>query len=219
MKKLVAVGLAALVALSLAAPVTAQPSVRRDELAFADWMIPTAQKNEFKWYAAYAARSTKVPSGSGWFNFAGFVKGDCIRKKKPNSVMTSCESTDYIAGDVERDFKMDALAESAVLKVRKGGHTHVARWSATEPGLYSASEYCFTIEEGEEEEEGQGHGGGIWRDADPTTRFFGRSFTSKAKGPSFGVLLTGVMVTTCSFRSIEYDEATNTLRVTSRVPR
>lgn len=209
-----------LVVMGLVGPAAGDPNVRRDEEAFADWMIPTGVKNEFHWYGAYASRSTVVGAGK-WFSGASFLKGRCIREKTPKYTSTECWSTDHVSGDPDSDFEMSPLANEARLRVRHKGEIYDVRWNAspTAGGLYSHSEYCFSMgEEGEPEEEGQGEGAGLFNPADARGKLFGRRFTGTKKS-SWTSLSVGVVATTCSFRSIDYDPETSTFHVTIRVPR
>jgi hypothetical protein len=113
------------------------------------------------------------------------------------------------------------LADQASLRVRHKGETYSVDWngSPTSAGLYGYSEYCISVsEEGEEEEEGQGEGAGIWNPAAATGKMFGHRFTKpkKSRWPSLSM---GVVATTCSFRSIDYDPKTSTFHATFRIPR
>ena len=214
--------LAALVVGSLAAPAAGGPNVRHDEEAFADWFVPTGEKNEFKWLGAFVLRSEVVAGDARWFSGAGFVKGRCVRERTPKYVSISCNGQDFIAGDPETDFEMSPLADAAELKIRKNGKTHVATWtsSLTNGGLYGMSEYCFTFSEGEEEpeEEGEGQGMGLYNPAQATGRFLGHTFDDPTKS-RWASLSKGFVVTTCSFRSVDYDPTTSTMTVDFRIPR
>ena len=219
MRKIAALALALVIAAGVALPAAGEPSVRRDEEAFADWFVPTGVKNEFKWYGAYAGRSTTIGTGD-WFSFVGFLKGNCTRKKTKRSVTISCTGRSFVQGDPEEDFEMSPTASDAELRIRHKGTTHVARWAGESPGgWYQASEYCFSFnEEGEPEEEGEGHGGGIFNPAHATGRFLGQDFDDPRKA-RFAHLAAGLMVSTCSFRSVDYDPTTDTFHVTFRIPR
>lgn len=214
--------LALLVVASLAAPAAGGPNLRRDEEAFADWFLPTGEKNEFKWLGAYVLRSTVLAGDAEWFSGAGFVKGRCVRERTRKYTSISCESSDVVQGDPNEDFEMSPLATDATLRIRDKGRTHVVEWTTTPThgGMYSSSEFCFSFEEGEEEpsEEGEGQGGGIWNDADAIGRLFGYRFNDP-KQARFPSLSTGLMLTTCSFRSVDYDPTNSTLHVTFTLPR
>lgn len=219
MRKVLVSLLTVIVAAGLVAPASGQPHVRHDEEAFADWFVPTGEKNEFKWLAAYVYRNSSVGSDGDWFSFAGFVKGRCIREKTRRSISIECVGNNFIHGDPEKDFDMSPLATDAQLRVRHKGRTHVVRWSVPPGGFgtYFAAEWCFTIEEGEEEE-GEGRGGGIWNPAEADGHFFGHRFRDPTQ-VRYAALVTGVMVTTCSFRSVDYDPDTGSLHVSYRIPR
>lgn len=217
MRKIVATAVALVTALSIAAPATGGPTVRHDEEAFADWFVATGEKNHFTWLGAYVLRSTILAGDGEWFDFAGFVKGSCVREKKPKYTSIECVGTDFIHADADDDFEMSPLATDAELRVRHKGRTHAVRWVA-EPhgGTYLASEYCFTIENGEQEQEGEGHGAGMWNMAEASGNFFGHRFRG---GSRYAALVKGAMVTTCSFREVEYDAEDGTLRLSIRIPR
>ena len=212
--------LAALVIGSLAAPAAGGPNVRHDEEAFADWFVPTGEKNEFKWLGAFVLRSEIVAGDARWFSGAGFVKGRCVRERTPKYVSISCTGRDFIAGDPETDFQMSPLANEAELRVRENGRSHVASWTSqpTSGGVYGMSEYCVSVSEGEEEEEGEGQGFGIFNPADATGRFFGYRFSDPERA-RWASLATGFVVTTCSFRTVDYDPTTSTMSVDFRIPR
>lgn len=222
MRKVLVSLLALMVAAGIAAPASGDPNVRRDEGAQADWFVPTGEKNRFLWLGAYVSRSTVVGGTAEWFSYAGFVKGRCIREKTPRYISISCNGRDFIPADPEKDFEMSALATEASLRVRHEGETHAVRWSARGPGVgtYLASEYCASFEPGEEEpkEEGQGEGGGIWNDAEATGKLFGYRFADPGKARWPG-LMTGVMVTTCSFRDVDYSPDGRITGVSFRIPR
>lgn len=222
MRKLVLIALSVAVAASLAGPAVGGPSVRRDDQGFADWMLPTEKKNEFRWFGAYAMRGTAIVGEGDGFSFAGFVRGRCVRERTPRYVSISCDGEDFIAGDPDRNFEISPAATEGRLRIRRDGRTHVVRWDsgAAPVGSYFMSEYCFSIEPGEEEaeQEGEGHGGGIWNPADATGRIFGQRFDAPARA-RWSALATGAMVTTCSFRSVDYDPNTGSLHVEFRLPR
>lgn len=220
MRKLALLGLSLSLAAGLVAPAAADPNVRRDEMAFADWFVRTDQANEFKWFAAHVMRDTSLVSDSNWFSFAGLVKGRCTREKTPKYISIDCEGTNFIHADPDKDFEMSTLATEAKLRVRHRGRTHVVRWSVPPGGFgtYWAGEYCFSGGEGEPEEEGEGHGGGIWNPADAGGRLFGHRFDDPAQA-RYAALASGAMVTTCSFRSVDYDPDAGSMRVTYRIPR
>ena len=214
------IGVALFLVAALVAPAAGEPSVRRDEEAFADWFVPTETKNRFRWLGAYVMRSTTVVGGE-WFSGGGFIKGMCTRKKTPKYVSISCESTDFIQADVDKDFEMSPLADTARLRAREKGRSFDVRWEGTPTsgGIYSYSEYCIWVsEEGEPEEEGEGQGGGISNPAAATGSLFGERFNNpkQARWPS---LSAGVVATTCSFRTVEYDAASETFNVTFKIPR
>lgn len=214
--------LAGLVVASLAAPAAGGPNVRHDEEAFADWFVPTGEKNEFKWFGAFVLRSTVLAGDGGWFSGAGFVKGHCTRERTPKYVSISCMGKNFVTGDPETDFEMSPLANEATLRVREEGETHRASWTSplTNGGLYGYSEYCATYKPGEEEpeEEGEGQGSGIFNPATATGKFLGQRFSDPSKA-RWASLSTAVVVTTCSFRSVDYDPATSTMTVDFRIPR
>lgn len=222
MRKLVLIALSLAVAASLAAPAAGGPSVRRDDQGFADWMLPTEKKNHFEWFGAYVMRGAAIVGEDDGFSFAGFVRGHCVRERTPKYVSISCDGEDFISGDPYKDFEISPAASEGRLRVRRDGRTHVVNWEtgAAVAGTYFMSEYCFSIEPGEEEaeQEGEGHGGGIWNPAEATGRFFGRSFDTPARA-RWSALATGAMVTTCSFRSVDYDPRTGSLHVDLRIPR
>jgi len=213
------VGMSLALAASVAAPVSGGPDVRRYEEAFADWILPTGEKNEFEWLGAYAVRGTNVVGTGHPISYAGFVKGDCTRTKKPDYVSISCGGDRTVYADPEKHFEMAPLAAQARLKVRRRGRTYVARWNVGEPGSpYVMTEYCMMPGPGEEETEGEGYGGGIWNPAHASGRLFGRRFSESTPARWSG-LLAGAMVTTCSFRTVDYDPRTGSLQVQYRIPR
>jgi hypothetical protein len=217
------IGVALFLVAALVAPASGgEPSVRRDDTAYADWFLRTAEKGRLRWLGAYVSRNTTIVGGSSWFSGAGFVKGWCTREKTKRHISISCMSTDFVRADVDKDFEMSPLADEAVLRSRHKGRTNVVRWkgSPTSGGLYGYSEYCATFSEGENEpeDEGEGQGTGIMNPADAEGSLFGHRFDDprQARWPS---LSTGVVVTTCSFRTVEYDAPSDTLRVTFKIPR
>jgi len=219
MRRFALIAMSLAVAAGIVAPASGEPNVRRYEEAFADWLLPTATKNEFKWLGAYAVRGTNVAGTGHPISYAGFVEGDCIRRKKPDYISITCGSTRSIFADPEKDFEMTPLATEARLSVRRRGRTHVARWDLAEAGgAYVMSEYCFTVGPGEEEQEGEGHGAGIWNPAEARGRFFGHRFRDPTRARWSG-LLSGAMVTTCSFRTVDYDPGSGSLHVQYRIPR
>jgi len=222
MRKVLVAVLVLLAAAGLIASASGDPNVRRDETAFSDWFVPTGEKGRFAWFGAYVFRDTVIGGTGDWFSFAGFVKGRCTREKTPEYVSIECTSTDIIQADPNKHFEMSPLATDARLRVRDKGRTHSVTWTVPPGGhgLYSSSEYCWSFEPGEEEpeEEGQGYGGGIANAAQASGRLFGQRFSDPAKS-RFAILATGVMVTTCSFRSVDYDATDDILRVTLRTPR
>ena len=214
------IGLALFLVAALVAPAAGEPSVRHDEEAFADWFVPTETKNRFRWLGAYVSRSTTVVGGE-WFSGAGFIKGWCTREKTPKYVSISCDSTDFVRADVNKDFEMSPLADTARLRAREQGRTYDVRWegSPTSGGIYSYSEYCIWVsEEGESEEEGQGEGAGIFNPAGVRGNLFGYRFNSPRQS-RWASLSTGVVATTCSFRTVEYDDVSETFHVTFNIPR
>ena len=222
MRRILVSLMALVIGAGLVAPASGDPHVRRDEQAHADWFIPTEKKNEFKWFGAYASRSTVVGApGTEPFSYAGFAKGHCTREKTPKYISIECLGTDFIPADPDKDFEMSPLATDATLRVRKNGRTHVARWSSTPAGLsmYSASEYCFVFKPGEQEpeEEGEGHGGGFWNPATAGGSFFGERLHDK--NSRWAGLAVGAMVSTCSFRDVAYSPEEGITGVTFRIPR
>jgi hypothetical protein len=96
---------------------------------------------------------------------------------------------------------MDPGVASASLEIKRNGKVHRVHWTASgaHPGLYSASEFCFSPEG---EEEGQGEGGGIFRPASVTARILGKRFD---KGR--GAMSSGAMVTQCGWgRQVELND-------------
>ena len=212
--------LSVILAVSLVGPASGGPDIRRDDQGFADWMLPTGEKNQFKWFGAYVMRGTAVLGDGDGFSFAGFVKGRCVRERTPKYVSISCDGEDFVSGNPHKDFEMSPAATEGTLRVRRDGRTHVVHWDsgASVVGTYFLSEYCFSVEPGEEpEQEGEGHGAGIWNPAHATGKFFGHRFDADAPA-RWSALATGATVTTCSFRSVDYDPATGSLHVEFHIP-
>ena len=219
MRKVLIALVALVTTLGLVAPASSEPNLRREESAYADWMVPTEEKNHFTWYGAYVWRNTAVAGAEGWFSFAGFIKGRCIRKVRPNSTSTSCRSTGAVMANPQRDFDMSIAADGATLRAREDGRSYKVRWAAADPhpALYGSQEYCWDTEGNE----GRGAGGGIWREAHASGTMFGQRFrpSSELTGRGWAGLSTGVMVSECSFRDIDYNPDTGVLRVTFTTPR
>lgn len=216
MRKSLVVAVVLMVAAGLAAPAAGEPNLRREESASANWMVPTGEKNHFTWYGAHVWRNTVIAGAEGWFSFAGFVKGTCVREVHRRSTVTSCRGRTALAADADRDFEISPAADGATLRAEQGGRTFKVTWTASEPlpSLYGSQEYCFD----NEGSEGQGTGGGMWRHAHTVGRLFGHRFGS-ADDDGQGYLSTGAMVSECSFRSYDYDPSTGAVRATFRTPR
>lgn len=179
-------------------------------MAFSTWLVPTDQKDHFKWFAGVALRDTSVAGGRGIFTFAGMWKGDCIRKIKPNVVTTRCRADDFIPADPRSDFRMDTTAESAELRVRHKGRTHFVRWTApSTPTPYGFQESC---------DDGEGLGAGLYRHTDARGRLFGRRLRANDE-LRFADLSSGLMASQCSGRDFTFDRTTGEASLSFTTPR
>lgn len=213
MRALTAAVVAATIAVGLVVPARAEPHVRRDEAAFADWLIATSRPGRFDWYGAYGARLQEA--GGGSITFGVFIAGRCRREKTRRVVKTICRSRDYVRAK-DRDFEMSPVADTATLSTRRKGKKLEAAWTSTpDPGFYSAQEWCFG---GNGEEEGEGYGSGIFRPSRATGTMFGRELNRRG-WLRFAAMQTGVMVSTCSLRTFDYDPRRDAYTVTYRAPR
>ncbi|MBW3595310.1 MAG: hypothetical protein KY391_06995 [Actinobacteria bacterium] len=212
MRKLLAVVVLAMIVMP-AAPAGGGPSVRRSQLAFSAWLVPMDERNHFKWYAAVGWHDSSVAGGRGVWSMAGFMRGHCVRKETRRKVSTRCFGNDFIQGNPNKDFEMDAAADSAVLRIRRGGRTHFVKWTAAPvPDVYAAQEWCGGATD-------RGFGGGIARTADAHGRFFGHRFESN-KALEYAGMWSGVMASRCSGDShFEFDPRTGTARLSWDVVR
>ena len=219
MRRTLVVGLVLLVAAGLAVPALGEPSVRRDQEAYAEWFFPTDEPNERRWFGAFVFDETSLVDGGARWDIAVFVKGRCVRERHPDYIYVECTGRDFVRGDPDKHLTMSPLAIDAELVIRRDGRKHAVRWKAApSTGHYFTSEYCFNAGKGgKEEQEGEGHGGGFAHEATASGNFLGRRFK---KSPAFrGGLASGVVATTCPGRSVEYDRASGSIAVTYRIPR
>ena len=101
---------------------------------------------------------------------------------------------------------MDPALRTASLTLSEGEAVHEVRWTAHEsPGGYQASEWCFAP--GEEEPEGEGHGGGLYQDATARGSAFGRKLKSSGSWIDHALMLEGGMVSQCTWLSPRAREA------------
>lgn len=179
---IVALGLA-----SVAPSVQAGP-VEQQRLAFADWKGKQFDRNHWEWFGAVIFEDATVGGRSEIFG--GVFKGRCAREKKKDGVHVSCHGSGE--GMSKNDtFTMGPAASSAVLDVKDDEFHHHVDWAAKNdetPGFFQSESGCPA---------GQGHGGGIVRDAIATADIFGRHFESKS-GFSWNMLWEGAHVTQCS---------------------
>ena len=193
MKRLAA--LVAVTCLIVPAYSNAAPGVKRQQQADAIWMVPTGKAGHFIGY--YASVHLDEPSG-GTFSWddASVGKGRCTRERKRNMVSTSCWFESVAHGKASETFTMDPLLQSAALTLERKGKTYDVTWEGGEPGIYEAYEGCFSVDEDGNEEEGEGSGGGILREAVATSHMFGQHLVTK--GRFNAMLMSGVMVTECT---------------------
>lgn len=197
MKRLAA--LVAVTCLIVPVPSKADPGVKRSQSADAIWMVPTETKGRFIGY--FASAHLDEPNGGNFsWDDASIGKGRCTVERKRNMTSTSCWFESVAHGKASEAFTMDPLLQTASLSLEHKGTAYEVNWEGGEPGLYEAFEGCYSVDEDGNEEEGEGSGGGILREAVATAHMFGRHLVTK--GRFNAMMMSGVMVTECTRRSL-----------------
>jgi hypothetical protein len=185
-----------LIALSLAAvvsPAAGDENVRLERTAEADWLVPTQERNHFRWYYAWVEEKTGAGDVPGSFVSVG--SGDCVRKKTKQYTSTTCLGKRFAGERGTSGFTMAPDASSAELSFKHKGITNHVTWSGgKQPGPYGAQEWCSDTQG----DEGRGFGAGLWRDARATGTIFGSKLTKKTNTFWSG-LSTGAMASQCSW--------------------
>ena len=193
-----------LLAVSLTAivpPASGDENVRLERTAEADWMVPTRERNHFRWYYAWVEDKTGAGDVPGSFVSVG--SGECDRKKTKRYISIICWGKRFAGARGTSGFTMAPDASSAELHFKHKGDTQHVSWrDGKPPGLYQAEEGCSDTQGNE----GRGLGAGIWRDARATGKIFGARLTKKTNGFWSG-LSTGAMASQCSYvaRSLTED--------------
>lgn len=137
------------------------------------------------------------------------LKGKCERDKHKNGVSVGCGGSSGVGGTLRHgQFEMDPALRKASLRVREDGESHRVVWTAHNddtPGLYGSSEWCFAP--GEEEPEGEGHGGGFIQIATARGRAFDRKLESSGRWFDVAQMEAGAMATQCTWLSPSDREA------------
>jgi hypothetical protein len=180
--------------LLLPGPSSAQPiAVKKQQIAFAFWLVPTGTKGHFVGY--YALALLDEPGGGEFaWDVASVGKGRCNRTRTENSVKTSCTYRAGAVGKASESFTMDPLLRTAELRLESKNEKHHVAWTGDQDlTTYGAAEGCMSDEDDEPRE---GRGGGLARFAKASGRILGDHVV--AKGGFSAMMMSGAMVTECT---------------------
>lgn len=184
---------------ALAMPDPGPASVRNERTAIAMFTFPDGGDDRFPFVAAVAFGYSV--DGENERLFGAFVKGNCVRERGKNWVSIGCSGRSGVGGRLrDGEFQMDPALRSASMDLSEKGKTYRVQWAAHEgPGLFQASEWCFS--NGSEEPDGEGHGGGVYQDALARGSAFGRKLESSGRWVDHASMDEGGMVTQCTWLS------------------
>ena len=173
--------------------------VRYERGAFAMFTFQDGGDETFPFVAALAFGYT-VDGGTERL-WGAFVKGNCERDRGDGWVSIGCSGRSGVAGRLRNgEFQMDPAAQGASLAMTKGGERYKVTWAADgSPGVYQSSEWCFS--NGNEEPDGEGHGGGIFQDAIAQGSAFGRKLGTSKRWIDHASMDEGGMLTQCTWLS------------------
>jgi hypothetical protein len=167
--------------------------VARVEQAVADWFLPTARSNHFRWLGVEVRREIPADGGAPT-TIAHVVRGTCSSTTSDGRRVTTCIGSPKRFRLRASRFSMDPSGSSARVIIRTRRFVHSIRWSTdgiVPDGAYDEQEDCSGGYGS-----GVGRGVGASRSSVATGRIFGKRVSTKTNR-DLAFLERGAVVSQC----------------------
>lgn len=178
--------------------------------ALASWIAPTPKPDRYRWYLIEVDGYREAREDREKLLVA-LITGRCKAKQEESFSSISCVGSGKVRVVKAGSFEMDPLLMRARLDMRARSVRYRVEWSEADPvpGIYGSYEYCFS-DDGQNQQEGEGHGAGTFKPSSAEGRAFGRRLEADDDF-DWSYLSTGAKVTECEppwLRSFDRSEVT-----------